>query len=82
MLYMAEVWSGSGGGVEGVFSRPNGWESAEPDSGDHLYAAATAELNTDAAAVTLDTGQQIFFPQCHDKFKLQWDQLCIFITFI
>lgn len=26
VLYMAEVWSGFGGGVEGVFSRPNGWE--------------------------------------------------------
>lgn len=35
--------------------------SAEPDSGDHLYAAAKAELNTHAAAVTLDSGQQIFF---------------------
>lgn len=35
--------------------------SAEPDSGDHLYAAAKAELNTDAAAVTLDSGRQIFF---------------------
>lgn len=32
--------------------------SAEPDSGDHLCAVAKAEVNTHAAAVTLDSGQQ------------------------
>lgn len=55
MLHRAEVWSGLGGGCR-LFSQDQMGVrnmSAEPDSGDHLDAAAQTEVNTHTAAVTL-----------------------------